>query len=136
MEKDLPGGSTRSTLALLMADKMSSSPFPEKAMENLREKVKDILEAFGLARGEGRPEDAEQVTGVRLLQALLRAFGDPDHHFCEWWAKGVWLGSPERPLPRTPALYNRKTKWALKDDGSALHGDWRTNYASLSEHEA
>ena len=84
MEKDLPGGLTRSTLALLMAGKMRSSPFPEKAMENLREKLKDILEAFGLVRGEGRPEDAEQVTGVRLLQVLLRAFEDPDHHFCEW----------------------------------------------------
>jgi hypothetical protein len=70
------------------------------------------------------------------LQALLRAFEDPDHHFCEWWARGVWLGSPERPLPRTPALYNRKTKWTLKDDGQALHGDWRTNYSSLSEHES
>ncbi len=46
------------------------------------------------------------------------------------------FGSPERPLPRTPALYNRKTKWTLKDDGQALHGDWRTNYSSLSEHES
>ena len=79
-------------------------------MENLREKLKDIKGAFGLDRGEGRLDDAKQVTDVRLLQALLRAFEDPDHHFCEWLARGVWLGSPERPLPRTPALYNRKTE--------------------------
>ena len=70
MDKDLPGGSARSALALLMAGKMSSSPFPEKATENLREKLKDILEAFGLERSEGRPDDAEQLTDVRLLQAL------------------------------------------------------------------
>ena len=103
MEKDLPGGSTRSTLALLMAGKMSSRTFPEKAMENLREKLKDILEAFGLDRGEERPDDAEQISDVRLLQALKRAFEDPDHDFCEWWARGVWLGSPERQIGRVIA---------------------------------
>ena len=42
---------------------------------------------------------------------------------------------PTRPLPRAPALYDRKTKWALKDEGDSLHGDWTTNYSSLKGHE-
>ena len=49
--------------------------------------------------------------------------------------KGVLLGSPARPLPRASALYDRKTKWALKDEGDSLHGDWTTNYSSLKGHE-
>ena len=61
---------------------------------------------------------------------------DPDHHFCDWWARGVWIGSEEKKLPRTPALYERKTKWPLHDDSCALHGDWKANYSSLREHEA
>ena len=52
----------------------------------------------------------EQKTEVRLFQALLRV-GDPDWYFVDWWAKGVWIGSPEMRLPRTPSLYEKKTKW-------------------------
>ena len=72
---------------------------------------------------------------MRLVQSLLKALGDPDHYFGEWWAKGVWLGSPDRPLPRARHLYDRKLKWALKDEGEWLHGDWKANYSSLQEHE-
>ena len=71
-----------------------------------------------------------------MIQVLLEAFQDPDFYFAEWWARGVWLGSPERPLPRTRALYDRKVKWAIKDEGHTLHGDWRTNYSTLRDHEA
>ena len=46
------------------------------------------------------------------------------------------MGSSRRPLPRTPALYERKTSWAVKDDGLSLHGDWKANYSSLRDHEA
>ena len=71
-----------------------------------------------------------------MLQSLLLACRDPDHYFAEWWARGVWLGSPERPLPRAPAIYDRKIKWGLKDEGEFLHGDWKANYSSLRDHES
>ena len=32
-------------------------------------------------------------------------------------------------------MYDRKTRWKKLDDDDALHGDWRTNYSSLKEHE-
>ena len=66
---------------------------------------------------------------------MMQAFRDPDHYFCEWWSRGVWLGSPERKLPRTPAIYDRKTKWPVYDTSTCLHGQWKVNYGSLKEHE-
>ena len=129
-------GSARSTLARLKEGKTSSSPFSEKLTEHLREKLKVVREAFGRDRVEGWPDDAERIADVRQLQTLLRASEDPDHYSGEWWTRGAWLGSPARPLPRTPALHDRMTKWTLEDGGSALHDDGRTNHASPSEHEA
>lgn len=71
---------------------------------------------------------------VRLIQGLLAAFGDPDHYFGEWWAQGVWLGSPSRKLPRTPAVFDRKTKWRFTETSEEGRGDWQPNYSSLQEH--
>ena len=79
--------------------------------------------------------DVEQGAEVRLLQALLEAFKDPDAHFANFWAKGVWLGSVDRKLPRAPAIYERKTKWPRDDPELALQPEWQTNYSSLREHE-
>ena len=120
MESSMCGGTLRSALLDIMAGKLTSSPFPEAEVETLRTKLRQVLEKHGLGTGAKQEGDASQATDVRLVQALLTAFRDPDDCFCEWWAKGVWLGSPERPLPRAPAIYNRKTRWALKDDGSML----------------
>ena len=54
--------------------------------------------------------DRNQHFEVRLIQALLYAFDDPDALFCKYWAKGVWLGSQSRKLPRTPAVFDQKVK--------------------------
>ena len=72
---------------------------------------------------------------MRLLKALLEAFNGPDALFCNCLAQGVRLGSEKRRLPRTPALYARKTKWALNDPDLNLHGTWQINYSFLREHE-
>ena len=90
----------------------------------------------GFEDGLPKEGDRVQLTEMRLVQELFRAFEDPDNYFCEGWSRGVWLGSPERPLPRAPAFYQRKTKWPLKDDSTQLPGDSRTNYSSIRDHEA
>jgi len=64
---------------------------------------------------------------------LLKAFKDPDHYFCRWWSRGVWLGSTERPLPRAPALFDRKTRWTLPEIDKDVEGVWRSNYSSTVE---
>ena len=46
---------------------------------------------------------------------------DPDAYFCTWWAKWVWLGAPKRKLPRTPAVFDRKTKWRFAEPTDDLH---------------
>ena len=113
-------------------------PFPGKGGREDPGQPQEDPRAGGEGFKDGFPKEGDRVqaTEVRLLQELLRAFGDPDHYFCEWWSRGVWLGSPERPLPRAPALYARKSKWPLKDDSTQLHGDCRTNYSSIRDHEA
>ena len=45
------------------------------------------------------------------------------------------MGSPERKLPRAPAIYERKVKWPVHDLSVCLHGQWKANYSSLCEHE-
>ena len=75
-----------------------------------------------------------QVFEVRLIQGLLEACEDPDHYFCNWWARGVWLGSPTRRLPRTPAVFERKTKWRLSDAPDEDVNEWQRNYSSITEH--
>ena len=62
------------------------------------------------------PGHIEQKIEVRFLQGLLKAFRDPDFYFGTWLARGVWQGSPSRKLPRTPALYERKTKRPIHDE--------------------
>ena len=122
MAAKMTGGSLRKVLFQVMGGGLETSPFPQEEVENLRSKLRKILVAHGFNDGSKRQGDADQVTDVRLAQELLKAFKDPDHYFGEWWAKGVWLGSAERPLPRTPALYDRKTKWSIKGEGEVLHG--------------
>ena len=135
MEPDLPGRTLRKALFLLAVGGLTNCPFPEEGVFELTVNLRKILKRHGFGEGRSQVGDADQLTDVRLMQALMTAFEDPDAYFCEWWAKGVWLGSPTRPMPRAPALYDRKTKWALKDEGDSLHGDWTTNYSSLKGHE-
>ena len=71
---------------------------------------------------------------VRLTQELLSAFGDPDSYFCTVWARGVWLGSPARRLPRTPAVFDRRVRWRLTELGEDTHGERQRNYSSVAEH--
>lgn len=132
---DLPGGSLKTALAALSAGKVSKSPFPIDIVEKSKTNLRIALKRAGFDSGLPCEGDVCQVTEVRLLQSLLRAFLDPDHHFCEWWARGVWIGSPERRLPRTPAIFERKTKWPVHDASNSLHGQWKANYPSMTEHE-
>ena len=125
MDSRLAGGSARAALALMMSGNLERIPFPEADVEVLRGILKDVLEEYGYGRGDKVEGDADQVTDTRLVEALLEAFGDPDAYFCRWWSRGVWLGSPWRPLPRTPAVFDRKVKWCVLE--SPLKGFCETS---------
>ena len=86
--------------------------------------------------GDGLPQEGGivQAYEVRLIQALLSACADPDWYFCDWWAKRVWLGAPDRKLPCTPAVFDRKVKWKKLEKSDELHGGWQQKYSSIGEH--
>ena len=135
-EKDLPGKSFKATLALIVAGKLEKSPFSVRLLDEVRTDLRVALRDAGFGEGLPLEGDRMQLFEVRLIQSLLWAFGDPDAHFCEFWARGVWLGSQQRRLPRTPAVFDRKTKWKFAEPTELLHGEWQTNYSSLREHAA
>ena len=57
------------------------------------------------------------------------------------FGRGAKLGL-DCKLPRTPAVYERKVRWSLKDqaiadmkDRSSIVGVWRTNYRTAEMHQ-
>ena len=76
---------------------------------------------------------------MRLLQAFLRAAGDPDWRGLDHFARGVRIGVGVR-LPRTPAVFKRKRRWRLEGQGDALvwkspsvETVWLSNYKSARD---
>ena len=130
----LQGGSCKAELLYLACNRRRASPFPSDAVLRTRRQLGVILQESGFQDGRPRPGDAAQAVQVRLLQELLRASDDPDVHYLDWWATGVWVGSSERCLPRTPALFDRKTRWKLDRPDSKEYGEWQVNYSSVGDH--
>jgi hypothetical protein len=111
-----------------------SSPFPAKEVERIRKEVRAALKACGFGGGEPRHGDREQAFHVRLMGELASAAQDPDAYYTDFWARGVWVGSKDRPLPRTPAVFSRKVKWRLGELDPLAQPEWRPNYSSLDDH--
>ena len=105
-----PRGCMKRKLLELAHGDCSGSPFPELILEKTRKELRAVLRGAGFGDCEAAGGDAPQHFEVRLTEGLLRACRDPDHHFCQWWAPGVWIGSDPRRLPRAPAIFDRKTK--------------------------
>ena len=135
-EGDLPGGSFKTALHHIIAGKLSSSPFTATLLSHTRDDLRFALIKAGSGDGLPLGGDWEQHFEVRLIQVLLYAFDDPDALFGEFWAKGVWLGSQERKLPRTPSVFDRKVKWKYSEPTEPLNSEWQTNYPSVREHAA
>ena len=121
-------------LMTIAVGKMDGQPFPQELVEETRMDLRLALRRAGFGDGLPVEDDAVQKFEVRLIQALLSAFDDPDSYFCSWWAVGVWLGSPKRKLPRTPAVFDRKTKWRFPEPDEDERGDWQRNYSSIANH--
>ena len=134
-EQHLPGGKFKTGLFAMAAGKVDACPFPPELLEETRADLRVLLMEYGYGDGLPQQGDVDQLPEVRLIQGLLAAFKDPDAYFCEWWARGAWLGSAKRRLPRARHLYDRKVRWALPTSAEELHGEWQVNYSSLREHQ-
>ena len=98
----MTGGSLKAAFLLLAAGKVLKNSFVETIIEEVRDKLRILLRNLGHGGGLPQEGDMQQEIEVRLMQALMRAFGDPDYFYGDFLARGVWLGSKARKLPRTP----------------------------------
>ena len=115
----------------LAGGKHPSSPFVEN-IENMKEELDRELEAMGLAP---RRKDGDRDTEIhfRRLMAMLLAVQDEDVEFLgPMVQEGVPLGVDEE-MPRTPKVFEEKTKWAREFVDYVLEEQMATNYASAEE---
>ena len=78
------------------------------------------------------PVGNEEDIDLELLRWVLREIGDPDAEILGTYLEGVPLGI-DQPLPRTPAVFPRKTKWKLKHDFKSEGQHLNDNYKSGKE---
>ena len=101
----------------------------EEALDRMR---LAIVKELGL--GEDALQKADgQPFFLRLLAGVLREAGDPDWRFLEEAEVGLPVGVLH-PLPRTPEVFERQTKWALEGEDWE---DWawqKDNYSSAEVH--
>jgi len=97
--------------ATLAAGKAVASPFPSGMVAGLRVRVEERLRLRGLDCG-AHPGDEDQPVRIRLLAALLADAQDPDATGIRGYVGGVRIGVGVT-MPRTPAVYPRKRRWAL-----------------------
>ena len=71
--------------------------------------------------GKPREKDREQPILIRRLEPMLHEGGDPDAGGMPQFASGVRLGVGTR-MPRTLAVYPRKTRWRLESQAVEERG--------------
>ena len=133
-------GLTAGELFASLADgQVTTSPFPASLVAQWTAAAVSLLDSYGLDAG-ARSNDRKQCVHIRLLQAILRGGGDPDVQGMEHLARGVKLGIDTK-LPSTPAVYERKTRWSLREQwdaddhrGNSVEAVWRDNYRTAVQH--
>ena len=115
----------RQLMIHLACGRITVNPFEDIFVE---EAVK-IMELWCKQKGSQsgwKPGDVEQPVHTRRLQAFLECVGDPDAPALDAYLVGVRLGAGME-MPRTPAIYECKTKWRLpwRLPEVECDGDWR-----------
>jgi hypothetical protein len=123
-------GDFKNLVFKLAAGKQTTSPFTGSEVEKVRGEVVDLLNLAGHPTSR-RTGDRDQKIHIRLLQALLRAAGDPDADYLDQVAVGVRLGVGV-DLGRAPAIFEEKLKWTVKEEFGDPDGTERENYVSAT----
>lgn len=127
------GHGLRTAVFELAAEKRKDRLAPEDIVAKLRRELAGLAAQHWLGP-DTREGDVKQTLHVRLLAAVASVLEDPDSSFPAEVARGVRLGVGVT-MPRTPAVFEAKTKWALphEDEGEGGSEKWATNYASAHE---
>ena len=68
-------------LMLLALGKFDDSPFDMQTLDDVRADFRIVCKRSGHGDGLPREGDVVQLFEVRLIQSMLSAFQDPDHHY-------------------------------------------------------
>ncbi len=140
--RDAEGNWSEDLFDKLSKGQVDSDPLPEAEIDALAEYAMGLYD--GEEDGDARPRagDQKQVVRVRLLQSILRDAADPDWRGMDRFATGIRLGVGVR-MPRTPAVYARKTRWRIAEQAEADGWDmqtigsvWRENYRTAKTQRA
>ena len=113
----------------LAAGKLEKPPFEESVIAEMRSFIADQA---GVPEAERGVADGQSFH-LGILSKLLQVLKDPDWRCVGEAAAGVPLGV-DVEMPRTPAVFEAKTKWELADDG--LHPEREVpNYGSVQGFE-
>ncbi len=94
----------------MMAGRLEKDPFTELQIQKGRVFLENWCKARGFKVQRGS-KDVDQAPRLRLLQAFLRACGDPDAEALDIYCEGVRIGHKLK-MPRTPAVYPKKENGA------------------------
>jgi len=111
------------SFATLATGKAVVSPFGERIVSGLRSRLEERFRQAGVDCGQ-QPGDEAQPVHIRLLAAMLANAGDPDAEGIRGYTAGARLGVGVT-MPRTPAVYPRKRRWALPEQA---HPELRDEY--------
>ena len=106
---------TPELLASLALGKISSCPSPPEEIDALKQGVVGFLQTKGFSLERHHEDRCDVPKDFRYLSLLLQAAQDPETSLGDF-SRGVRVGPGVR-LPRLPALYQRKKKWRLPDQG-------------------
>ena len=93
--------------------------------DRARVALEKLLAKSGFAR-DGRPNHPGAEVDFELITALAKHLGDPDAKFPQMYRLGVRMGYRRR-LPRTPAVYPRKSRWAAHVGTEVEIAEWAAN---------
>jgi hypothetical protein len=117
----------------LACGRVESCPFSQTMVDQGRASLKAWLATNGVDIKSDK-QDVPQEVEVRLFQAALRAMDDPDAAAMDSYAVGVRIGV-STGLPRTPAVFEEKTKWRLPWEDDGVKEVWSQNYKSATDNK-
>ena len=120
----------RRLVCLLACGKPAGDPLDGMDVE-ARAVLTDLFHRRGFRR-DGLAEHPANVIDLEMLQFLARELEDPDWRVLSAYRSGVRLGWHHR-MPRTPAVFERKTRWANHVGDTEGSQEFRPNYSSTAD---